>query len=174
MKWAEASLVVSLVVACAQPPAQEMELASQRLERAREEGASQYAEALYREAEDALTRANVVYEQGRPYREALGLLAQACLRAEEARREAAEQKRRLARLAHRCLRECAALMEEARARGRLDRSALSSFRERHAALESKLAGGEASEAYEEAQILKGELLLWLRSLEPSHPRALEK
>ncbi len=160
-------LFLAIGCSCAQPPKKEVDMASLRVARAQDEGASAYARAIQGEAEEALARAREALSDPRRYREAVQAASLACSRADEAHAMAVKEKERAARQTHRCLRECEALIEEGRSAGlaNLPSSELESLTPRLVEIEGLLEDGQVMEAYDAAETLKQELLSWLENLE---------
>ena len=142
-------------------------MASLRVAKALDEGASAYAREIHGEAEEALVRAREALSNPRRYREAVLAASLACSRADEARVIAVKEKERTARQTHRCLRECEALMEEVQSLGLLNLppSELESFSQRLGEIEALLENGNVAQAYEAAETLKQALMGWLKKLE---------
>ena len=142
-------------------------MASLRVARAQDEGASAHAREILEEAEEALARARDALSNAQRYREAVLAASLACSRADEARVMAAKEKERKARQTQRCLRECEALMEEGRSVGLLNLppSEIESFSQRLGEIEVPLEDGQVAEADTAAETLKQELLSWLKKLE---------
>jgi hypothetical protein len=161
--------VFGLFSSCAQPPTAEIDIAEARVERAQREGAAEYAPEILIEAEEALSRARALQSDSSRYRDAIRAAAEACLRSDDAREKAIQEKSKIARSADRCLREIRALLEESRSLG-AERTAsenLETYRTRAERIGSTLEAGSVSEAFAEAETLKQELLVWLRDLEAS-------
>jgi len=85
------ALVALTSVACGDPPDKEIQQAQGALDTARAAGADQYATTEYTAAQEALKRANEAVEQ-RDYRLALNYALDARERAQNAAKEAADQK----------------------------------------------------------------------------------
>ncbi len=158
--------VFGLFTGCAQPPTAEVEIAVARIEMAQKEGASEYASEILLEAEEAMSRAQTYLSDPNRYREAVREAATACLRADEARGRAIEQKDKIARSADRSLREIRALLEESRSLG-AERNALESYVTRADTIQSKLEDGSVADAFAASETLKQELLAWLKGFETS-------
>jgi hypothetical protein len=154
------------LLGCAQPPTLEVDMAAARVDAARGEGAADHAREALLEAEQSLTLARMLLDDPAGYRQALRAAATACLRADEARRQAIEEKNKAARRADRCLREVRSLLDEARSLGarRSDPHACEGYLSRADAIQSTLDAGHVGEASVAAEALKQELLAWLDRL----------
>jgi hypothetical protein len=162
-------IVFGLLSGCAQPPTAEIDIAGARIERARQEGAAEYAPEILLEAEEALTRAQALQSDSSQYREAIQAAAAACLRADDARGKAIQEKSNIARSADRCLREIHALLEESQSLGAEGTApdALESYVTRAETIGLTLEAGSVADAFAASETLKQELLVWLKDLEAS-------
>lgn len=158
--------VFGLLAGCAQPPTAEIGIAGARVEKAKREGATEYASEILFEAEEALTRAQTLLSDPSQYREGIQAAATACLRADEARRQAIEEKIKIARSADRCLKEIRALLEESQSLG-AESDALDVYMTRADTIGSTLEAGSVADAFVASETLKQELLVWLKNLESS-------
>jgi hypothetical protein len=162
-------LVFGFLTGCAQPPTAELEIAAARVDRAQLEGAAQYAPEILLEAQEALSRAQTLRSEPNRYKEAVRIAATACLYADEARREAVEEKARIARSAARYLRESRFLLEESRSLDaeKVAPNAIESYKIRADTIGVLLEDGKVADAFAASEALKQELLAWLRELESS-------
>jgi hypothetical protein len=138
-------------------------MAAARVERARADGAAFYAIDLLTEAETALGEAEGALSERRSYREAVRAAARACIRADEARRKSLEERNRIHRLADRLSKECRALIEEAHSMGLdpIQSEELDSYSVRIHSVQNLIEEKRVSEAHDNAQILKSDLLGFL-------------
>jgi hypothetical protein len=157
---AAAVLLLLVLWGCAQPPKQEVEMAADRLEKARMAGADEFAADLLNEAESALHEAEAALSERRTYREAVRAAARACIRADEACEKTIEEKERVHRSTVRLLKECRALIEEARSLGAeiIRSEELDSYSSRLEPIQKPLEEGRVAEALEGASQLKNDLL----------------
>ena len=158
--------VFGLSAGCAQPPTAEIDIAGARVEKAKREGATEYASEILLEAEEALTRAQTHLSDPSQYREAVQAAATASLRADEARKQAIEEKSKIARSAGRCLKEIRALLEESQSLG-AESDPLEAYVARADTIRSTLEAGSVADAFVASKTLKQELLVWLKNLESS-------
>jgi len=144
-------------------------MAAARIMNAREADASLHAPDLLQEAENELHRAREGLSDAWHYRTSVDAAARACLRADEARVRAVQEKAKISRITDRCLREIQALIEEARSRGaeELQGARLGSYSTRHGSLCAAFESGALYEVHEGALVLKNDLLGFLRELEES-------
>lgn len=104
--------LVLFVAACGTPPHKEMDQAQGAIDAARAAGADRYAEAEFKEATDSLTLAEEAVAQ-RDYRLALNHALQGREHAQNAARDAAENRARIRGEVERSMAEVAALLAQA-------------------------------------------------------------
>jgi hypothetical protein len=107
--------VMTLTLACAEPPTREMNQAQGAIDTARAAGAAEYARDEFAAAETALARSRQAADE-RDFRQALNHALDARDRAQTAARQAADEKARLRTEADRALRHAEVALEHSRTR----------------------------------------------------------
>ena len=108
-------LTCALVSACAEPPSREMNQAQGAIDAARAAGAEQYAAEEYKAAVLALKQAQDAVGE-RDYRRALDQALDSRERAQDAAKQAADEKAAMRSQAEGALREVSAILDQANAR----------------------------------------------------------
>ena len=106
---------IALVAACAEPPNNEINQAQGAIDAARAAGADRYADSEFTAATTALNQANDAVTQ-RDYRQALNFALESREHAQNAAREAAENRARIRGEVERSMAEIAALLAQANVR----------------------------------------------------------
>lgn len=115
-RWSRAALLAALIgAACGAPPNKEMDQAQGAIDAARAAGAEQYAADELEAATEALAQADQAVAQ-RDYRLALNYALESREHAQNAAREAADNRARIRGEVERALAEAAALLAQANAR----------------------------------------------------------
>jgi len=145
---------------CAQPPTDELDITSSRVEAARQQDAAIFAPELFAEAESSLAEAQRLAATERDYLAAIQAAAHSTLRANEAFFRARSERIVVVRRLDQILFELKGLLEMAAHRGAAEEAPaeLSALQTRHEAIRAMVEASDLLDALAAGMALKPELL----------------